>query len=105
MIELIELFSNLWVAISGATPEAIVKALFVLVAIFVLRLVKVLPDSKWARATNVVMSVLLSGITNSTATPQEVAVLTLTMAFSSGLWDLIAVIYAAKSGKPKPFST
>jgi len=104
MLELIDLFGKLWLSISDATPQALVKALFVLLAIIVLRFVKVLPDSKWARATNVVMSVLLSGVLTGGANQQEVAVMTLTATFAAGVWDLLAALYVAKSGRAKPFS-
>ena len=54
-------------------------------------------DSKWARAANVVMSVLLSGVLTGGANQSEVAVMTLTAAFSAGVWDLVAAVLAAKN--------
>ena len=99
MFEIVGLFSQLWSAIAGATPEALVKALFVLVAILGLRIVKVLPSSKWARAANVVFSVLLSGVVAGGASQSEVAVMTLTAAFSAGVWDLIAKLLASQGKK------
>ena len=99
MLEMIGLFGQLWSAIAGATPEALVKALFVLVAILGLRFVKVLPSSAWARAANVVFSVLLSGVMAGGASQSEIAVMTLTAAFSAGVWDLVAALFAAKGKK------
>lgn len=104
-MEILNLFVQLWGAIAGATPEALVKAAFVLLAVFSLRLVKVLPPSSiWARATNLIMSVLLSGITTGAATQSEVALFTLTAAFSAAVWIGIEKLYALKNGKEKIFA-
>ena len=99
MEQLIFMFGSLWTAISTATPEALVKALFVLLAVVGLRWVKVIPNSSWARAANVIFSVMLSGVTTGSASPEEVAVMTLTAGFAAGVWDLISTITAAKTGK------
>jgi len=99
MLNLIEIFSQLWTALLSAGPEGLVRALFVFVAILSLRAVKVLPSNTWARATNVVMSVLLSGVTTGAATESEVAIMTLTAGFAAGLWELADTFYQAKLKK------
>ena len=98
------LANNLWTAVLHASPEAVVNALFVLVAVLGLRIAKVLPSSKWARATNVVMSVLLSKVMTGNVTPEEVALMTMTAGFAAGLWDLVAMVWEKKLGKGKPFA-
>jgi hypothetical protein len=103
MLDFITLLNGLWFSISSAAPEAVVKALLVLLSVFVLRFVKVIPSSNWARATNVVMSVLLAGVNTSSASQQDLALFAMTAAFSSGAWDLIAALWTAKKGA-KPFA-
>jgi len=104
MLELIGLFSNFGTMLLGAAPEAVVKGLFVLLAVLGLRLVKVLPTSSWARSANIVFSVMLSGVTAGVATQEEVAIATMSAGFAALLWDVVASLYEAKSGRGKPFS-
>lgn len=96
LIQLIETF----VALS---PEALAKALIVLVSVFLLRALTVVPNSKWARFANIALSALLSGITSS-ATSDEMAVFTMTIAFSAGLWEAIVYLYTNILKKEKPFN-
>ena len=72
-------------------------------AVLGLRIAKVLPSSKWARATNVVMSVILSKVMVGAVNPEEIALMTMTAAFASGLWNFIAMLWEKKLGRGKPF--
>lgn len=98
-----EIILSFWTALQTAAPEAAVKSVITLLSILALRLVKVLPDSKWARAANVVFSVLLSGVTATSVSKEDVLIFTLTSAFSSLLWDGISLLYV-KVKSVKPFS-
>lgn len=99
-----DLFSQLWTMLQHAAPEAFVKALIVLFSVLALRVLSVVPTSKWARAANVTLSVLLSGALSGAVTQEEVLLLTLTMSFSAGLWEAIVSAYKYINGGKKPFA-
>lgn len=98
-----ELILNLWALLQVAAPASVIKAGITFVSILALRLLRVLPSSKWARAANVIFSILLSGATVSSVSAEEVLVFTMTSAFSAFVWEVCTRSYQyIKDGK-KPF--
>jgi hypothetical protein len=71
-----------------------------LVSVLGLRLVKLVPDSKWARAANAVLSVLLTGITPS---QENGVIVPMTMIMAGLLWDAGAYAYEKLLKRGKPF--
>lgn len=89
---MIQAFYTLWDLLVIAAPQSLVKAAIVFVAIICMRLAEVLPTSKWARAANLVFSVLLSGIMVGTVKAEEVYIIAMTTTFAGLFWKF------AKSG-------
>jgi len=77
----------LWKSLLSLAPDAFVKCIFVFVSIFCLRLVKVLPNGKWARAANIVFATLLSGVT-TTAKPEDLYMFAMVSSFSATVFEL-----------------
>lgn len=84
-------------------PEAAAKAVIVLISVFVLRALTIIPSSNWARAANVLFSVLLSGALTG-ATESEVAVLSMTAAFAASLWEACVWAWTTLLKRQKPFT-
>lgn len=84
-MELFSLLGEFLKLFGSVAPEAAAQAVVVLVSVFMLRLVKVLPNGKWARAANIVFTVILSGVV---PTEETAALYALTAALAGGLWEL-----------------
>ena len=85
---MLEQFSTLWALLQSSAPEAVVNALIVFISILVLRALTLIPTSNWARAANIVFSVLLSGVTAHTFDEKTLLLITMTSAFSATVWEV-----------------
>ena len=101
---IIDQFGPLLAMLKDATPQAIVGVFIIFISVFVLRYVKVLPDSKYARIANIVFAALLSGVTSGASNQKEVALFAMTAAGASGLGHIVSELYEKYYKQPKAFS-
>ena len=93
LMEMVKLFQQLWTTLGQVAPDAVVKALVVFLSVFTLRLLTVVPTSNWARAANLVLSTLLSGILAGSVRPEEVYLLALTSTFAATIWEVFVKLW------------
>jgi hypothetical protein len=90
---MIHAFYMLFDLLKVATPLALFTAAIVFISILAMRLLEVLPTSKWARAANLTFSVLLSGVLVGTVTQEEVVIIAMTTTFSASFWKVSKIAY------------